>query len=132
MEKEINAVGWFELYCSDLSRAQAFYEGVFQKKLEKLPTDGIPPEGPSIEMLAFPMQEGMQGAPGALCKMEGVEPGVGGTLVYFSCVDCAEEQGRVEASGGHVLKPKFPIGHYGFIAIVQDSEGNCIGLHSMK
>jgi hypothetical protein len=30
-----------------------------------------------------------------------------------------------------VLKPKFSIGNNGFIAIIGDSEGNAIGLHSM-
>jgi predicted enzyme related to lactoylglutathione lyase len=62
--------------------------------------------------------------------MEGMAPGGGGTLIYFSCVDCAVEESRVEAAGGRVLKPKMAIGAYGFISLVLDSEGNTIGLHS--
>ena len=65
-------------------------------------------------------------------KMEGCEPGGGGTLVYFSCEDCSVEESRVESSGGKVFKPKFSIGEYGFIALVADTEGNMIGLHSAK
>lgn len=127
-----NPVGWFELYTSDLSRAKAFYEAVFQLKLEPLPAPP-PPEGqPAIEMLVFSMDPNKPGATGSLCKMDGIEPGGGGTLIYFSCEDCAEEESRVVPSGGQVLKSKFPIGHYGHIAIVKDTEGNCIGLHSMK
>jgi hypothetical protein len=52
--------------------------------------------------------------------------------VYFACTDCAVEQGRVEAAGGKVFKPKFAIGPYGHCALLIDTEGNTIGLHSMQ
>jgi uncharacterized protein len=119
-----NAVGWFEIYVNDMARAKAFYEAVFAVTLEKLP--GV--EG--IEMWSWPMGDG-SGAPGALVKMEGCGAGAGGTLVYFNCADCAVEQGRAVAAGGTILKEKFSIGPYGFIAILLDTEGNSIGLHSM-
>jgi uncharacterized protein len=64
--------------------------------------------------------------------MEGCPSGGMGTLVYFSCEDCANEASRVEAAGGKVFKPKVSIGHYGFIALVIDTECNMIGLHSMQ
>ena len=41
-------------------------------------------------------------------------------------------KGRVVKSGGKVEKTKFSIGQYGFISLVYDTEGNMIGLHSMK
>ncbi len=72
------------------------------------------------------------GAAGAICKMEGVSPGGGGTLIYFSCEDCAEEESRVAPAGGNVFKSKFSIGEYGFISLVSDTEGNMIGLHSTR
>ena len=62
---------------------------------------------------------------------DGPEPG-GGTIVYFRCDDCAKEASRVGAFGGKVLKDKFSIGDHGHIALVQDNEGNIIGLHSME
>ena len=34
--------------------------------------------------------------------------------------------------GGKVMKEKVAIGQYGFIALVIDTEGNMIDLHSMK
>ena len=52
--------------------------------------------------------------------------------VYFSCGDCAVEVSRAVRNGGRVQKPKESIGQYGFIALVYDTEGNMIGLHSMK
>jgi predicted enzyme related to lactoylglutathione lyase len=64
--------------------------------------------------------------------MEGVPSGPGGTMVYFSCADCAVEEARAAENGGTVCKGKFPIGEYGFIAIVSDTEGNMIGLHSLE
>jgi uncharacterized protein len=42
------------------------------------------------------------------------------------------EQARVEAAGGKIVQPKMNIGEFGFVSIIQDSEGNSIGLHSMK
>ncbi len=118
-----NPVGWFELYVQDMPRAKAFYETVFGVVLEFLP-------GTEYEMWSFPMDMERYGSPGALIKMEGCPSGPGGTLVYFSCEDCATESARAVKAGGTIFKEKFSIGPYGFIALVQDSEGNLIGLHS--
>ena len=120
-----NPVGWFEIYVEDMARAKAFYEAVFSHKLEKLDSPT-----PDDEMWAFPMSMDAAGASGALVRMKGVAAGGGGTLVYFSCADCALEAGRVVDAGGKVYRDKFPIGSYGYIALVVDSEGNMIGLHS--
>jgi hypothetical protein len=39
---------------------------------------------------------------------------------------------RVEAAGGQILQPKTPISEeYGHMAMILDTEGNRIGLHSM-
>ena len=122
-----NSVGWFEIYVQDLDRAKNFYEKVFDKNLEKLP---VAENGPKVEMYSFPMDENSYGAPGAICKMEGVSSGNGGTLVYFNCEDCSVEEGRVNEAGGEIQASKFSIGQYGFISIVKDTEGNTIGLHS--
>lgn len=126
-----NAVGWFEIYVNDMGRAKAFYEAIFDTKLEPLANPTADDAG--LEMWQFPGggPDGY-GCPGALCKMEGCAPGGSGTLVYFSCEDCATEVGRVAPNGGMVYKEKFSIGEYGHIAIVADTEGNTIGLHSMK
>ncbi len=121
-----NAVGWFEIYVDDMKRAQAFYEAVFKTKLEQLEA----PEGPL--MMAFGMNDQAYGAPGALVKMDGFSPGGNSTLVYFSCEDCAVEAKRAGENKGKVVQEKMSIGQYGFIALVTDTEGNMIGLHSMQ
>jgi uncharacterized protein len=120
-----NPVGWFEIYVQDMSRARAFYDSVFATRLERL-------EGPDIEMWAFPMEPDRAGAPGALVKMEGFPSGGNSTIVYFTCSDCAIEAKHASESGGKIFKDKFSIGQYGFIALVLDTEGNMIGLHSMQ
>jgi predicted enzyme related to lactoylglutathione lyase len=43
-----------------------------------------------------------------------------------------ETLGRVEKAGGKIVMPKTDIGPPGFIAIVRDSEGNSVGLHSER
>ena len=72
------------------------------------------------------------GAGGALVKMEGYPSGGNSTIVYFSCEDCSIQEKRVVKSDGSIEKKKFSIGEYGFISFVVDTEGNMIGLHSMK
>ena len=66
-----------------------------------------------------------------LIKHEMRPPNVHGTLVYFSVLDCGEWQDWASAEGMPVYVPKMDIGEHGFIAIVGDSEGNSVGLHSM-
>ena len=122
---ERNIVGWFEIYVQDMNRARKFYEAVFKVQLTELPS-------PVVKMLAFPMRPEAPGAPGALMHMPGVESKMGGTLVYFHTPDCAVEEKLAAQNGGKVFKPKFSIGDYGFISLVNDTEGNLIGLHSMK
>jgi uncharacterized protein len=74
----------------------------------------------------------MGGSFGAIVKMDGKDSGGGGTIIYFSCADCAVEASRAVQDGGRLQKEKTSIGEYGFIALVFDTEGNMIGLHSMQ
>ncbi|MBK7662851.1 MAG: VOC family protein [Sterolibacteriaceae bacterium] len=120
-----NPVRWFEIYVQDMERAKQFYESVFRVKLEKL-------NSPDLEMWAFPMQRGAMGASGSLVRMAGVSSGGNSTLVYFGCEDCADEAARVAQSGGRIQREKMSIGEYGFIALAIDTEGNMLGLHSLK
>ena len=122
-----NPVAWFEIYVKDLQRARRFYESVLGLTLAEM---NSPIAG--MKMLAFPTGQDSYGATGALIQMEGAPSGPGGTMVYFSCADCAVEAGRVAAAGGKVEKAKFSIAPFGNISIVVDTEGNMLGLHSMN
>ena len=124
-----NPFTWVEIYVNDMSRAQKFYETVLDIKMEPLPM----PEGMGeMEMLSFPWSETGRNISGALVKMKDVNPGAGGTMVYFTCDDCSTEESKIEVAGGKLLQPKMSIGNYGFCAIFLDTEGNTVGLHSMK
>jgi uncharacterized protein len=122
-----NAIGWFDLYVEDLDRAVAFYERVLQQTLEPMGD----PTGETA-MRAFPGNMKAYGAAGALVKSPHARPGVGGTMVYFSVDDCAVEEARVVAAKGTVVRPKFSIGEFGFVALCMDTEGNMFGLNSMR
>ena len=127
MSTNRNPVGWFEIYVQDMNRAKSFYEATLQLTLNRL-------ESPisEMELWAFPMEPDRPGATGALVRMPGKDSGPGGTLIYFSCADCSVEAERASQNGGQIQRPKFPIGQYGFIALVTDTEGNLIGFHSME
>ena len=54
-----------------------------------------------------------------------------GILVYMNVEGRIRDAvAQVEKLGGKVLEPTHPIGPHGFRAIVLDSEGNRIALHS--
>lgn len=120
-------VGWFDIYVDDMERAQAFYEAVLDTELS--PMDD--PTNPTAQMRAFGDDYTSHGAGGALVKLDHAAPGPGGSMVYFSCDDCAVEEARVAAAGGSIVRPKFSISEHGWVSIVTDTEGNMIGLHSV-
>src|SRR5438552_4057338 len=124
-----NPVGWFEIHVDDMKRAKAFYESVLGTQFSKL--EG-PSQPPGMEMWAFPMHQNAMGITGALVKMPGLEAGGHNVIVYFMCADCAVAAAKAAKSGGRLHKEKMSIGDHGFIALVTDTEGNMIGLHSMQ
>ncbi len=127
MSKLKNPIGWFEIHVTDMDRAARFYEAVFQQTLNPLPSPD-----PQMEMRMLSGDMTMHGANGALVKHPMKKPTTEGVLVYFSCEDCATQQALAVEHGGKIFKPKFSIGANGFIAIIGDSEGNAIGLHSAQ
>jgi predicted enzyme related to lactoylglutathione lyase len=124
-----NVVGWFEIPVIDMSRAIKFYESVFGFKIERNKMD-------SIDMGWFPWKQDGLGSPGSLVfAPEYYEPSSEGTLVYFTAPsgDPENELSRVEKAGGKVLKKKTMIfGEYGFYALITDTEGNRVAIHSRK
>jgi len=124
-----NPVRWFEIYVQDMKRARTFYEAVFNRKIEKLDNPG----NPTMDYWTFPsMIMDQPGTSGALVKMDGVPSGGNSTIIYFGCEDCAVEADRAVKNGGKLHLAKTSIGQYGAIALVYDTEGNMIGLHSMQ
>lgn len=95
------AVGWFEIYVQDMDRAKKFYEEVFQVELTDLADPTESADENEMKMMAFPFsEEDLPGASGTLVQMKGMPSGGNSTIVYFSSLDCAVEESRVEAAGG--------------------------------
>jgi uncharacterized protein len=120
-------VGWFEIPVKNMERAVAFYEAVFDCKLERHQM------GP-IDMAWFPWDHEKGGAGGSLVKNEEYyTPSEEGVQVYFSSEDVKKELARVKKAGGEVLQSKTLISpEVGYMALFIDSEGNRIALHSLK
>jgi uncharacterized protein len=120
MSDTANAVTWFEIPVSDLSRATAFYEEVVGVRLRQLDEGGF-------KMAWFPQHEGAPGSSGGL--VEGRTPGKAGALVYLTVSDMDAALARAEACGGKVVLPRAS-GEYGSVAHFEDSEGNLVAFYS--
>ena len=123
--KPQNVAVWFEIPAADFERAVGFYEKVFATRLKR---DKFGP----ADMAIFP-HDG-DGVSGAVMKAEGYKPAGDGSVVYLSAgEDLAPALARASAAGGKVAIPKteLPDG-LGYFAQLIDSEGNRVGLHSMR
>lgn len=126
MNKQMNPVGWFEIPVADMARAKVFYEDVVGATFEDHQV------GP-VQMAWFmPMEMEAYGACGSLVQGGCCQPGAQGVLVYFTAPDLAATLKKAQEKGGTLIMDKTAIGEHGFIGIVQDTEGNYIGLHSMQ
>ena len=126
---ENNAVGWFEIPVNDMERAISFYEKVLDLKLQRNRM------GP-LDMAWFPWLEKAAGSPGSLVKHPDYYiPSVDGVLIYLTAHsgDLNNELARVEPNGGKVIRTKTKISdEYGNMALITDSEGNRVALHSRE
>jgi uncharacterized protein len=125
MEMTTHALNWFEIPVADFSRAKVFYSAIFDFEMPEMPM------GPRT--MGFFLHDRAAGVGGAIVAGEGCVPAATGTLVYLSAgKDLSTVLSRVEAAGGGILVPKTLIApEMGFFAILRDSEGNTVGLHSM-
>ncbi len=123
-----SAISWFEIPSTDLDRATKFYENIFNVTL-------IPMDMPSIRMRMFPVEDQVNGIGGAVVHSGGFhKPSLtDGPLIYLNGnPDLQLVLDRVVAAGGSIMVPKTEISpEYGFMAVIIDSEGNRIGLHSI-
>jgi predicted enzyme related to lactoylglutathione lyase len=73
------------------------------------------------------------GVGGALVQQKGRQPTESGALVYLDADGKLDASlARVEAAGGRVVMPRTDIGAPGFIALIRDTEGNVVGLHTER
>jgi uncharacterized protein len=121
-----NAINWFEIPVKNFTRAKKFYETVLGAEIQVMEAMGM-----KSGFLPAEMETG--GIGGCIIEGKGYEPSSTGSLIYLNGgSDLAVALSRVEAAGGKIVLPKTAIGHNGFMAHFTDSEGNKLGLHSMK
>ena len=118
---------WTDIPVTNLDRAIKFYSALLGKEVRKMSETGF-------EYGLLPHEE--QNASGCLCVGgDSVgnknEPSETGPLIYLSVEGRLNEAVKtVKANGGKVLNEKQQIGPHGFRAIIVDSEGNRLALHS--
>lgn len=124
-----NALNWFEIPVEDFDRAKKFYELIFNYQMPESTM------GPArMGFLLYDFKGGKVG--GAIVyNPKFYSPSPNGSLIYLNCQpDLQVVLYKVEAAGGKVLTEKTlisPEQNLGFWALISDSEGNRIALHSM-
>ncbi len=113
-----NRVVWFDVPVEDLGRATQFYSKVLDIEIEEAGDVAI-------------LEHSGNDVAGTLYKRDDDKPSASGLLLYFNVSGRMDEAiEAVEQNGGKILQAKEQIGPYGYRAIVLDSEGNRIALHS--
>lgn len=125
MDKDTNAVNWFEIAAADIRRATKFYESILDVTL-------IPMEMPGAKMAMFPSQGASGTVGGSLVESKMHKPSSSGTIVYLNANPNLQlVLDRVAKAGGKVTMPKTLISkENGYMAIISDTEGNTVALHS--
>ena len=114
-------VVWFDLPVADLDRATKFYAAMLGIKVHKEKMGNF-----SFSVL----EHGPEGNGGCLIP-NAADVSDKGILVYMNVDGRIREAVRqAETNGGKVLQAIESIGQHGFRAVVRDSEGNRIALHS--
>ena len=116
-----NRAVWFDIPVDDLDRATKFYAEVLAISVEKQ----------SAGDMHFALIEYGEGNGGCLVPGSGDVCSTGGILLYLNA------QGRIREAvnktvehGGKIVEDVHSIGPHGFRALILDSEGNRVALHS--
>lgn len=115
-----NRFVWADIAVSDLGRACAFYEGVAGVRCHREKFN-------DFEFAVLDHQEGN----GGCLLVHPDEISDKGPLVYFNADGRIRDAvSKAKALGGRVVQDVHAIGQHGFRAVLIDSEGNRIAVHS--
>jgi predicted enzyme related to lactoylglutathione lyase len=115
-----NRAVWFDIPVADLDRAAAFYRTVLGVRVDK----------ETIGDFSLAVLEHESGNGGCLV-LNKEEIASGGVLIYLNVNGRIRDAvSKVVPNGGSVIEDTHSIGPHGFRAIVLDSEGNRVALHS--
>src|SRR3954453_5938641 len=115
-----NRAVWFDIPVADLDRAVTFYRAVLGVRVDKQ----------SVGDFSMGVIEHENGIGGCLV-LNKQEITAGGVLLYLNVNGRIRDAvSKIVPGGGSVIQDTHPIGPHGFGAVVLDSEGNRIALHS--
>ena len=119
-----NWINWFEIPATDIERAKGFYGAIFGIDFQTMDMMGS-------QMALFPAEGGSSGA---IVQGPDYVPSSDGPVLYLNGGnDLTAALSKVENAGGNVIVPKTHIGdEMGYFAMLIDTEGNKIALHSMN
>jgi len=115
-------IAYFQVPADDVGRAKKFYQSLFGWKIEPDTT---------LEDKSLQWQNIITGEPKAGTMNSGglykrMNPG---PIMNFVLVDNPDKVlARVEKLGGSIMMPKNEIKNVGTVAVIQDTEGNILGL----
>ena len=116
-------VGWVDIPVSDVERAAKFYRAVLAIEVQ-------------VETFGEQQVGVLQHGPGnGGCLVKPMDPSWtpsrNGVLIYLGAEGRIRDAvAQVKAQGGEVLEDVNSIGPHGFRAVIVDSEGNRVALHS--
>jgi len=121
-----SAINWFEIPATDFERAVRFYGAIYAFDM---PTRDMG----HIRMAFFQHQPGA-GTGGAVVAGDGCIPSQTGSKLYLNGgADLQVVLDRVETNGGTIVVGKKLISpEIGYYAVIVDTEGNRVCLHSMN
>ena len=115
-------VNWFEIPAYNFQRAVSFFNQIYNIEMDTTEVNGY-------AMAFFPAKGGIGGA---VVAGEGCIPNTSGPLIYLNGGrDLNTILAKVEPAGGRIIMDKTLINeHVGYFAILMDTEGNRLALHS--
>ncbi|MEJ7600000.1 MAG: VOC family protein [Kofleriaceae bacterium] len=117
-----HVVNWFEIPVRDLAKSAAMYGAMLDRKLELTEFGGVPH--------AVFTAGNKDAVRGALISDPKRAPSGNGTVIYLDAPDgLARCLARAVEAGAKVVLPVMAIDPNGSIALIEDLDGNVIGLH---
>ncbi|HUJ60304.1 MAG TPA: VOC family protein [Kofleriaceae bacterium] len=118
-----SSINWFEIPVRDLAASSAFYASVIGRPLKHEVFGGVPH--------AMFATEGEDAVTGALVQNPRRKAGAG-VVIYLDVSGVADAVERATRAGARIIEPLTDIGPFGTIALIEDRDGNVVGLHTPK
>jgi len=125
MDSMKNLISIIEIPTTDLPRAIKFYQTILGLQIQEMEMGGV-------KLGVLPNDEGTVNV--VLAKGDDYKPTTNGAVLYLNAGENLQPiLDKVEQNGGQIILPKTEISpEMGFFALFIDTEGNKLGLHSIK